>query len=163
TQQTGGWPLTMFLDPKTLLPFFGGTYFPKVPRYQLPGFVDLLLRVAQVYREQHDQLTAQGTKLTNVLNALNPQSAGGELKDGARVTAARDQLAAQYDARDGGFGTAPKFPMPATIERLLRHWAFAPRTPKKPAKDRDASRDNRETLEMAMITLTRIARGGIYD
>ena len=44
TQQTGGWPLTMFLDPNTLIPFFGGTYFPKTPRYQLPGFVDLLLR-----------------------------------------------------------------------------------------------------------------------
>ena len=169
TQQTGGWPLTMFLDPKTLLPFFGGTYFPKTPRYQLPGFVDLLLRVAQVYREQHDQLTAQGTKLTNVLNALNPQAAAGELKDDALLLAARDQLAAQYDARDGGFGTAPKFPMPATIERLLRHWAFTSRaTPKKPAaksasKDRDTSRDARETLEMAMITLTRIARGGIFD
>ena len=56
TQQGGGWPLTMFLDPKTLIPFFGGTYFPKTPRYQLPGFVDLLLRVSQVFRDQRDEL-----------------------------------------------------------------------------------------------------------
>jgi uncharacterized protein YyaL (SSP411 family) len=153
TRQTGGWPLTMFLDPNTLLPFFGGTYFPKTPRYQLPGFVDLLMRVAQAYRDQRDELAAQGTKLANVLASLNPTTAPGELKDAALLTAARDQLASQYDARNGGFGDAPKFPMPATIERLLRHWAFI---------GRDGQKD-RETLEMAMITLTRIARGGIYD
>ena len=154
TQQSGGWPLTMFLDPKTLIPFFGGTYFPKVPRYQLPGFVDLLLRVSQVFRDQHDELTANGTKLTNVLTGLNPKTAPGNLKDDVLLTLARDQLASQYDAREGGFGTAPKFPMPTTIERLLRHWVFTGRS--APKKDRDA-------LEMAMITLTHIARGGIYD
>ena len=63
TQQTGGWPLTMFLDSQTLVPFFGGTYFPKTPRYQLPGFTDLLRRVAQVFREQNDELTARGQSL----------------------------------------------------------------------------------------------------
>ena len=150
TQQAGGWPLTMFLDPNTLIPFFGGTYFPKTPRYQLPGFVDLLLRIAQVFRDQHDELAANGTKLTNVLGGLNPQTVPGNLKDDVLLKLARDQLASAYDARNGGFGGAPKFPMPATIERLLRHWAFTP------PKDRD-------TLEMAMITLTHIARGGIYD
>ncbi len=150
TQQGGGWPLTMFLDPKTLIPFFGGTYFPKTPRYQLPGFGDLLRRVAQVFRDQHDELAAQGTKLTNVLAGLNPQTAPGNLKDDVLLKLGRDQLASAYDAREGGFGGAPKFPMPATIERLLRYWAFTP--PK-----------DRETLEMAMITLTHIARGGIYD
>jgi len=153
TQQSGGWPLTMFLDPNTLIPFFGGTYFPKTPRYQLPGFGDLLLRLSQAFREQHDELAAQGTKLANVLGSLNPKTTPGLLKDAALLTAARDQLASQYDAREGGFGTAPKFPMPTTIERLLRHWAF---TGRNAPKDRD-------TLEMAMITLTHIARGGIYD
>ncbi len=157
TQQVGGWPLTMFLDPKTLLPFFGGTYFPKVARYQLPGFTDLLLRIAQVYRDQHAELSAHGTKLANVLSGLNPSTAVGEFTDDALLAAARDQLASQYDARDGGFGGPPKFPMPATIELLLRHWAFTGRQPKKPG-----SKD-RETLEMAMITLTHIARGGIFD
>ncbi len=78
TQQGGGWPLTMFLDPKTLIPFFGGTYFPKTPRYQLPGFVDLLLRVSQVFRDQRDELTAQGTKLANVFGNLNPAAAPGQ-------------------------------------------------------------------------------------
>ena len=153
TQQGGGWPLTMFLDPNTLIPFFSGTYFPKTPRYQLPGFVDLLLRVSQVFRDQRAELAAQGTKLANVLTALNPQAAPGNLKDDVLLRLARDQLASQYDAREGGFGGAPKFPMATTIERLLRHWAFTSRTAPK----------DRETLEMAMITLTHIARGGIYD
>ena len=158
TQQGGGWPLTMFLDPNTLIPFFGGTYFPKTPRYQLPGFVDLLLRVSQVFRDQRDELAAQGTKLANVFGNLNPATAPGQLKDDVLLAAARDQLASQYDAREGGFGTAPKFPMPTTIERLLRHWAFTGRTPPKKGAPKD-----RETLEMAMITLTHIARGGIFD
>ncbi len=157
TQQGGGWPLTMFLDPKTLIPFFGGTYFPKTPRYQLPGFVDLMLRISQVFRDQRDELAAQGTKLANVFGNLNPAAAAGQLKDDVLLTAARDQLASQYDAREGGFGTSPKFPMPTTIERLLRHWAYTGRTLKKGLpKDREA-------LEMAMITLTHIARGGIFD
>jgi uncharacterized protein YyaL (SSP411 family) len=154
TQQTGGWPLTMFLDPDTLVPFFGGTYFPKTPRYQLPGFVDLLLRISQAFRGQREELTAQAKKLTGVLDSLNPETAVGVLKDAVLLTAARDQLASQYDPRDGGFGGAPKFPMPATIERLLRHWAFTGRI---------AAKKDRECLEMAMITLTHIARGGIYD
>jgi uncharacterized protein len=153
TQQSGGWPLTMFLDPDTLVPFFGGTYFPKTPRYQLPGFVDLLLRINQVFRGQRDELTTQAKKLAGVLEGLNPATTAAVLKDTALLAAARDQLANQYDPREGGFGGAPKFPMPATIERLLRHWAFTGRSAPK----------DRECLEMAMITLTHIARGGIYD
>jgi len=153
TQSTGGWPLTMFLDPDTLVPFYGGTYFPRTPRYQLPGFVDVLVRVAQVFEEKRDELNAQGDKLVQVLASLNPSRTEPHFADEALLAAARDQLAKQYDSRDGGFGNAPKFPMPGTIERLLRQWAYSTRK-----GDRD-----REALEMAMITLTRIARGGIYD
>jgi uncharacterized protein len=153
TQQTGGWPLTMFLDPDTLVPFFGGTYFPKTARYQLPGFADLLLRISQAFRDRRDELTAQAKKLSDVLAALNPTTADATLKDVALLKAARDQLENQYDPREGGFGNAPKFPMPTTIERLLRHWAFTGRSQPK----------DRQCLEMAMITLTKIARGGIYD
>jgi hypothetical protein len=153
THNTGGWPLTMFLDPHSLVPFFGGTYFPRTARYQLPGFADLLLRVSTVYREKKDELVAQSAKLVEVLASLNPAAAQAQLADVALLKAARDQLAAQYDERNGGFGNAPKFPMPPTIERLLRHWAYASR---RGERDKD-------TLEMAMITLTHIARGGIYD
>ncbi len=153
TQQSGGWPLTMFLDPDTLVPFFGGTYFPKTARFQLPGFGDLLLRIKQAFTGQREELVTQAKKLSEVLDTINPKSGEAALKDAVLLAAARDQLASQYDAREGGFGTAPKFPMPATIERLLRHWAYTGRSAPK----------DRECLEMAMITLTHLARGGIYD
>ena len=154
TQQTGGWPLTMFLDPRTLLPFFGGTYFPRTPRFNLPGFTDLLLRINDAYQNKRAELDAQGEKLSQVLDRLQPALAEESSTDDiALLQEARDQLASQYDAIDGGFGKAPKFPMPTTIERLLRHWAF-----RSHAGDSD-----RKALDMAMTTLTKIARGGIYD
>ena len=154
TQATGGWPLTMFVDATTLVPFFGGTYFPPTPRYQLPGFVDLLLRVAQVYKEKRSELAAQGEKLTSVLHSLNPSAPEkAELEDDDVLTRARDSLAGQYDVAEGGFGSAPKFPMPTTLERLLRHAAFA----------RSSGDHDREALDMVMTTLTKMARGGIYD
>ncbi|MGE0624952.1 MAG: thioredoxin domain-containing protein [Pseudomonadales bacterium] len=160
TQQGGGWPLTAFLDPETLLPFFAGTYFPKTPRYQLPGFKDLLLRIAETFAAKREELTAQGERITEVLERLNegpdasaePVGGGLEADAPALIRAAHDVLASQYDPRDGGFGTAPKFPMPGTLSRELQHWGLNP----------DAQ-DRRETLDRVMTTLTRMARGGIYD
>ncbi len=151
TQQGGGWPLTIFLDPHTLLPFFAGTYFPKTPRYQLPGFKDLLQRVAHAFREQHDELAEQSGRLATVMQQLNPAGGeGAEVSDQDLLNGARDALASQYDEKDGGFGHAPKFPMPMTLDRLLRHWYYS-------------NRSDRQALEMSMTTLTQMARGGIYD
>ncbi|MFU8814214.1 MAG: thioredoxin domain-containing protein [Pseudomonadales bacterium] len=154
TQQGGGWPLTMFLDPDTLVPFFGGTYFPKTPRHQLPGFPDLLQRIAEVFRSRRSELTTQGEKVAEVLASLNPQQPGpAALQDQALLQSARDQLAGQYDSAEGGFGSAPKFPMPSTLEWLLRHWADS----------RQRGDPDRQTLDMVMTTLTKMARGGISD
>src|SRR5690606_7481868 len=69
TRQAGGWPLTMFLDPDSLVPFFGGTYFPKTPRFGLPGFVELLQRVAEIFATRRDELTAQNDKIHDVLGS----------------------------------------------------------------------------------------------
>ena len=151
TQQPGGWPLTVFLDPRDRVPFFSGTYFPRTPRMGMPGFVDLLQRVASVWTERRDELAEQGAKVQQILDALNetpeqdPGLPGAELLD-----AAREQYGNGYDATDGGFGEAPKFPMPGNLGRLLRHWAAS------------GKRDG-EALEMVMHTLTRMARGGIFD
>ncbi|MEE9253891.1 MAG: thioredoxin domain-containing protein, partial [Pseudomonadales bacterium] len=153
TRQSGGWPLTMFLDPHTHLPFFGGTYFPRRARYQLPGFVDLVRRIASVYETQRDALREQGQKLSNVFDELTLRGQGQALPGKEMLATAHDALAQQYDHRYGGFGDAPKFPMPTTVERVLRHWAFTERR-----GERDA-----QGLDMAMITLTQIARGGIRD
>ncbi len=160
TQQAGGWPLTAFLDPDTLLPFFAGTYFPRTPRYQLPGFKDLLLRVAETFVAKRDELAAQGEKIVEVFDRLNagPDDTGSEGADGleaetpALISTAHQVLAGQYDPQEGGFGTAPKFPMPSTLARELQHWGLHPDAP-----------DRRETLDRVMTTLTKMARGGVYD
>ena len=154
TRQTGGWPLTLFLDPRTLVPFFAGTYFPKSPRFQLPGFADLLLRVREVFANRRDDLTEQGRRLVEALSHIDqPADEGNGLGDQALIDRAREQLEESYDRREGGFGSAPKFPMPALLERLLRHQAYRGR-----AGNRDGA-----GLDMVMTTLTKMARGGIYD
>jgi uncharacterized protein YyaL (SSP411 family) len=108
TQQTGGWPLTMFLDPDTLLPFFGGTYFPKTARYQLPSFVDLLLRITEVFQNKRDDLNEQGARVAEVLEKLAaPASDATAMEDVDLLHAARVQLIEQADSADGGFGEAP--------------------------------------------------------
>ncbi|MCP5180910.1 MAG: thioredoxin domain-containing protein [Pseudomonadales bacterium] len=153
TRNTGGWPLTLFLEPETLTPFFGGTYFPRTPRHGLPGFTDLLLRIASVYREKRDELLTQGEKVREVLVQLQGETTAATMADEALLSAAREALGKTYDHEFGGFGDAPKFPMPMTVERVLRHWAFAQY---RGSRDRDG-------LDMVMHTLTQMARGGIFD
>ena len=136
------------------MPFFAGTYFPRTPRFNLPGFADLLLRIDEVYRTQRDLLGEQGERLSGALSRLQPSGIAPQgVADAQLLKTARDQLAGSFDRAEGGFGTAPKFPMPGSIERLLRHWAYA---------GREGERDG-DGLDMAMVTLTKIARGGIYD
>ncbi len=159
TRQNGGWPLTMFLDPETLVPFFGGTYFPKSPRYQLPGFTDLLHRVHDVFDKRRNDLENQGQRLLAAMRQLDRRTDGSDRLDDAELLAqARGQLGDQYDSRDGGFGSAPKFPMSAMLERLLRHQAYENGETGKRARKR-----GRDALDMVMTTLTKMARGGIYD
>ncbi|MEM9622016.1 MAG: thioredoxin domain-containing protein [Pseudomonadota bacterium] len=153
SQQGGGWPLTMFLDPQTLLPIYGGTYFPRTPRYQLPGFTDLLLRISELFKNNREELQEQGEKVQTTLAQLVPPVIAAEMGDQDLLQLARDQLGEQYDHRDGGFGNAPKFPMPNTLQRILQHWAYV----------RREGGSDREGLDMVMISLTQMARGGIYD
>src|SRR5690606_31022154 len=102
---------------------------------------------------RRDELTAQNDKVREVLTGLGQTTGGAALSDQALLHAARQQLAAQYDSAYGGFGSAPKFPMPATVERLLRGWAAS----------RDRGDPDRDALEMVTNTLTKMARGGIRD
>ena len=78
TRRSGGWPLTMFLTP-TGTPFFAGTYFPKQGRYGLPGFLDLLPRVAAAYQEKGVEIAQQGTRLTEAMASIEPASGDGAL------------------------------------------------------------------------------------
>jgi uncharacterized protein YyaL (SSP411 family) len=140
-RRTGGWPLTMFLAPDGT-PFFGGTYFPKEPRYGLAGFADLCERIAAAWRDKRSEIAAQNDEVLKALARTLPQRARepDELDD-APVKGLLQTLRANFDARLGGFGGAPKFPHPTDLELCLR---------------------NGET-EIAHTTLTRMCEGGIYD
>ncbi len=154
TQRGGGWPLTMFLTHDDQKPFFGGTYFPNTARYGMPAFTTLLQRVAGFYRDQREELRAQNDSLMNVYSELVPPPAdAGTPLTAAPLDGAREQFAATFDKRYGGFGNAPKFPHPGSIDRLMRHWY---RTAASTAPDLHA-------LYMATLTLTRMAEGGMYD
>ena len=144
----GGWPLTVFLDPHDLTAFFAGTYFPPEPRYGLPGFPELLQRVAAFYRTHHDEIESQNRRLQEALASLNPSGRHEGTFTALPLDLARQQLGRAFDARHGGFGGAPKFPQPTQLERLLRHRA---RT------------HDPQALHMACFTLERMAAGGLYD
>lgn len=153
-QRSGGWPLTMFLSPDDLTPFFGGTYFPPEPRHGLPGFRDVLRQIAQFYHDNPDDLRKQNAALREVFTKLEPPPAD----ERARLTRqplleARRILEAEFDSRQGGFGRAPKFPHPTSIAFLIQQ---AERGETRQDPDRPA-------LRMALFTLTRMAEGGIYD
>jgi uncharacterized protein YyaL (SSP411 family) len=154
TQRGGGWPLTMFLDPESRRPFFGGTYFPREARYGMPAFGDLMQNVARYFRERREEVREQGQKLVDFMGRLRPApAAGGVTLDAAPLAAARTALAATFDREYGGFGKAPKFPHPGNINRLLRHWR---------ARAEDSEPDL-DALFMATLTLTRMADGGLRD
>jgi uncharacterized protein YyaL (SSP411 family) len=142
TGQSGGWPLTMFLSPEDQRPFFGGTYFPREPRYGMPAFKELLQRVAEYYRSHAAEIRRQGDQLAATFREMLPAKAerGIEL-DVSPIELARAALRQSFDAAFGGFGEAPKFPHPESIERCLKD----------------------EAVDMARLTLTRMAEGGIYD
>ncbi len=154
TQRGGGWPLTMFLTHDDQKPFFGGTYFPNTARYGMPAFTTLLQRVSEYYREQGAELRAQNDTLMDVFGDLTPAPVNGDVPlDGAPLDNARAQLHETFDSKFGGFGGAPKFPHPASLDRLLHHWHATAVT----------QQPDLHALYMATLTLTRMAEGGLYD
>jgi uncharacterized protein len=143
TQRSGGWPLTMFLTPRDQQPFFGGTYFPNAPRHGMPAFSELLVRVAEYYREHEPDIRRQSPQLQLAFASMSPPAPASDVTlDRSALKLARAALEQSFDERHGGFGRAPKFPHPASLERCLR---------------------DPGALRMAALTLTRMAEGGIYD
>ncbi len=146
TQHGGGWPLTMFLTPDQA-PFFGGTYFPKEARYNLPGFVQLLEHVAGIYSSRRDDIAQQNASLLHAFGATLPRAEDQTSFSSMPLKNACAELREAYDPVYGGFGGAPKFPQPARLEFLLRR----------------AVRGNTEARDMALHTLRKMADGGIHD
>ena len=148
SQRGGGWPLTMFLAPDGA-PFFGGTYFPKTPRYGLPGFADLLERVAEAWRDKRAEVREQGQQVVRAFSGMLPPPGGHHSGfDLATVRGAMHALRSSFDAQYGGFGRAPKFPHPTDLELCLRQ---------------AAARGDANALDMVTTTLDRMVDGGIFD
>ncbi len=143
----GGWPMTMFLTPDGV-PFFGGTYFPPEDRHGLPSFKRILVSVSEAWRTRRDEVLKGASSLRGIYAAAEaPTSAEGRFTDAMW----RDTLSALrnwFDAREGGFGGAPKFPQAMVLDALLRHWA------------RTGSADS---LAMVQHSFAKMARGGLYD
>ena len=146
TRRSGGWPLTMFLTPDGA-PYFAGTYFPKSPRYGMPGFLDLLPRLAAAYHEQGAAIAEQSERLARALAALEPAEPAGALPSTAP---ARDLalLKQRFDPVDGGFGGAPKFPHAPELAFCLRAWQ---------------RRGDARAATVVRTTLSKMAEGGIFD
>lgn len=151
----GGWPLNMFLTPDDHAPFMGITYMPKEPRYGMPAFKDLLLRLADYYHEHEHEVRQQNDRLLSVLQAgPSRQAKSGYALNPAPLREARAQLIASFDKSHGGLGQAPKFPHPTALEVLLRAWA------RPDEQDEEVAR---QAGELLTLTLRKMASGGIYD
>jgi uncharacterized protein YyaL (SSP411 family) len=143
----GGWPLTAFLTSAGK-PFFGGTYFPADDRYGRPGFKRVLLTMAEVWRDRRDEaLESAGSVMAAVEQNENFSGRGGELTLGL-VEKIAESILKQFDPRNGGFGSQPKFPHPGALDLLME---YATRTGSEKAR------------EAALVTLEKMSKGGVYD
>jgi len=143
TGRGGGWPLTLFLTPEQV-PFFAGTYFPKQPRYGLPGFIQLMEHVAQAWREQRSEIEGQNAALMDWLAGSVPRAGGTAPLTAGPIAEAVTALKMNFDPVWGGYGKAPKFPRPSELEFLLR-------------------RGDAEAQSQVVFSLRKMAEGGLLD
>src|SRR5216110_1173728 len=151
TTGSGGWPMSVWLTPD-LKPFVGGTYFPPEERYGQPAFKKVLERIARAWKEDHDKIVEQGSKIVDALRESQSAAPNEGKIDGSVADAAYRQIDRSYDPKEGGFGNAPKFPRPVTLNFLTRFYA------------RDPKRESgKHALEMTLFTLRKMAAGGMHD
>ena len=148
----GGWPMSVWLTPD-LKPFVGGTYFPPVDRYGQPGFKKVLERIAAAWKQDHAKIADQGSKLLEALReSQNAQAETTAKIDNQFFQTAYEQLSRSFDDKEGGFGTAPKFPRPVSLNFLTRFYARDPK-----------GESGKPALEMDLVTLRKMAAGGMHD
>jgi hypothetical protein len=143
----GGWPLTGFLTPDGK-PFYGGTYFPPQDQYGRPSFKRVLLSIAQAYREKNGEVVEQANMVTNAISQAESFTGGrGEVSPKV-IEAIVESAVKMFDERNGGFGHAPKFPHPSTLDLLIDYHI------------RTGSESVRDVI---VTTLEKMARGGVHD
>jgi uncharacterized protein YyaL (SSP411 family) len=140
----GGWPLNLILTPEKL-PFFAMTYIPRERRFGSPGIIDVLTGLAQMWREDRENLLASAQ---SVLQSLNARPERGRSPQRSMLDAGFQELLLRYDRVSGGFGPAPKFPLPHNLLFLLRYYRL---------------KEEVKALEMVEKTLRSMAIGGICD
>ncbi len=145
----GGWPLTAFLTPEGK-PYFGGTYFPAEERYGRPSFQRVLRSMAEVYRHQRGEVEESADSVMTAIEQSETLSGSGDPLGQPLLDKIIEAMLAQFDARNGGFGTQPKFPHAAALDLLID-------TASRPGPM--AAR----AAEVVKATLAKMAAGGIHD
>ena len=143
----GGWPMTMFLLPDGS-PFYGGTYFPPDDRHGIPSFRKVLQAVSDAYAQRRDGVVQSAEQLRQIYESNVAAARSGGTLSPQMLEIAYRALVQRYDASNGGFGAAPKFPATMVLDFLLRYWK---RT------------GNNESLDIVTNSFRKMARGGIYD
>lgn len=144
---SGGWPMSVFLTPE-LRPFYAGTYFPPVPRHNMPAFKDLLTGIVRAWREEPTEIARVSSQVSSHLqSALSSEQKESVSLTSGDLDAIVRTMNDSYDWGYGGWGPAPKFPQPMSIEFLLRRHAAG----------------NSESSKPAIHALKAMARGGMYD
>ncbi len=144
----GGWPLTVFCTPDGR-PFYGGTYYPPEPRHGMPAFRQVLTAVADAWSSRRDEVTRSADEITATL-ARRP-APGSSVPGAAAAASGAQRLLQRADPDHGGFGGAPKFPTPTSLDLLLA------------ATDVLPERKAREARDHVLLTCREMARGGLYD
>ena len=142
----GGWPMSVFLTPEGG-PFYAGTYFPPDDRHGMPGFKRVLSHVAEAYRSRRSDVQAASEEVRQVINS-SLQTKGRMPIERIALDRAAESIANNFDEDHGGFGGAPKFPPSMTLDFLMQ---VADRT------------NNRFYADIVTVTLSKMARGGMYD
>ncbi len=143
----GGWPMTMFLTPEGV-PYHGGTYYPPTDRHGMPSFVRVLRSIADAYRTRRGDVLDTAARVRELYVGAQQAAVSAGALTAAQLDLAARGIAARYDARNGGFEGAPKFPQTMALDFLLRHW----RRSGKP-----------QELAIVRESFAKMARGGIYD
>jgi len=145
----GGWPLTAFLTPEGK-PFYGGTYYPPVPRYGMPSFTQVLESVANAWQTRREEIENSASGIADHLSqtAAAASAQAGQAANEALFDQAVQVILGQFDSEEGGFSRAPKFPPSMTIEFLLRMVV---------------QREDKIARDMAVFTLDKMAKSGMCD
>lgn len=143
----GGWPLTILMTPEKE-PFYAATYLPRASRFGRLGMLELVPRVAELWRTEREHIFETAAHVTASLRSAAAQAPGAQPLGTAELADAYQHLAQRFDPVHGGFGDAPKFPSPHNLLFLLRYWKRS---------------GERQALEMVAHTLRRMRLGGVYD